>query len=110
MRIPHAGRVDAGQVHGRSADFQGRQKPDSRITARYLHRTDPVRKPPTPFPTLFADAPERWQWPTPPFAWRHVPAPPNDMPQPCRLERKSGTVIEGDMLGFDPQTRMLTFR
>ena len=64
----------------------------------------------TPFPTLIVDAPERWQWPTPPFAWRHVPAPSNDVAQPCRLERKSGTAIEGDMLGFDPQTRMLTFR
>jgi hypothetical protein len=69
-----------------------------------------VRKSSTPFPTLFVDAPERWQWPTPPFAWRHVPAPSNDVPQPCRLERKGGSVVEGDMLGFDPQARMLTFR
>jgi hypothetical protein len=69
-----------------------------------------VRKPPTPFPTLIVDAPERWQWPVPPIAWRHVPAPSNDVPQPCRLERKSGSTIEGDMLGFDPQARMLTFR
>ena len=69
-----------------------------------------MRKSPTPFPTLIVDVPERWHWPAPPFAWRHVPAPSNDVPQPCRLERKSGTVIEGDMLGFDPQARMLTFR
>ena len=70
----------------------------------------PVPKSLTPFPTLIVDAPERWHWPAPPFSWRHVPAPSNDVPQPCRLERKSGSVIEGDMLGFDPQTRMLTFR
>ena len=69
-----------------------------------------MRKPPTPFPTLIVDAPERWHWPVPPIAWRHVPAPSNDVPQPCRLERKSGSVIEGDMLGFDPEARMLTFR
>ena len=72
--------------------------------------TPTVRKPPTPFPTLIVDAPERWHWPVPPIAWRHVPAPSNDVPQPCRLERKSGSVIEGDMLGFDPEARMLTFR
>ena len=70
----------------------------------------PVPKSSTPFPTLIVDAPERWHWPVPPFAWRHVPAPSNDVAQPCRLERKSGTAIEGDMLGFDPQARMVTFR
>jgi hypothetical protein len=69
-----------------------------------------VRKPPTPFPTLINDVPERWHWPAPPFAWRHVPAPSNDVPQPCRLERRNGASIEGDMLGFDPSTRTLTFR
>ena len=67
-------------------------------------------KDPTPFPTLTEDAFERWQWPVPPFAWRHLPAPDVGDPQPCRLEAQAGATVEGDMLGFDPAARTLTFR
>lgn len=64
----------------------------------------------TPFPTLMEVAPERWCWPVPPFAWRHRPAPGNNEPQPCRIEGPVGTPVDGEMLGFDPVARILTFR
>jgi hypothetical protein len=64
----------------------------------------------TPFPTLFAEAPERWQWPIPPFAWRHRPGPGCNEIQPCRIESPMGTPVEGEMLGFDPVARTLNFR
>ncbi len=64
----------------------------------------------TPFPTLIDEAPEKWQWPVPPFAWRHRPAPGNHIAQPCRVEGLAGTPVEGEMLGFDPASRTLTFR
>ena len=66
--------------------------------------------PSTPFPTLFLDAPEASRWPAPPFAWPHRAAPDNDMVQPCRIETAAGTLVEGEMLGFDPAGRTLTFR
>jgi len=69
-----------------------------------------VSRVPTPFPTLIVDTPERWQWPAPPLAWRHRPAPDHDVPQPCCIESRSGTEIDGEMLGFDPATRTLVFR
>lgn len=69
-----------------------------------------MRNASTPFPTLFADAPERWQWPVPPFAWRHRPGPGCDEIQPCRIESPVGTPVDGEMLGFDPATRTLKFR
>src|SRR5690242_4101092 len=110
MRAPaHSsrGRWCRTQVRTRTADLH-RDRSRTAESRRGLRIDMNVRKSSTPFPTLFVDAPERWQWPTPPFAWRHVPAPSNDVPQPCRLERKGGSVVEGDMLGFDPQARMLT--
>lgn len=67
----------------------------------------------TPFPTLITDNPEepgRWQWPAPPFAWRYRPAPAHDVPQPCCIESRAGTEVDGEMLGFDPATRTLVFR
>ena len=69
-----------------------------------------MAKPSTPFPVLFADEPERWQWPVPPFAWRHLPAPTNDVIQPCFIESVGGAIVHGEMLAFDPIDRMLTFR
>ena len=64
----------------------------------------------TPFPVLFADEPERWQWPTPPFAWRHLPIPTHDVPQPCFIESLGGSVVHGEMLAFDPVERTVTLR
>ncbi|HZT56714.1 MAG TPA: hypothetical protein VFA35_10835 [Burkholderiaceae bacterium] len=69
-----------------------------------------MRKTATPFPTLITDAPESWQWPAPPIAWRHRPAPGLDEVQPCRIESPNGTPVDGEMLGFDPGKRTLTFR
>jgi hypothetical protein len=53
---------------------------------------------------------ERWQWPSPPFAWRHLPPPGNDVAQPCRIESHGGAWAEGQMLGFDPVAASLGFR
>lgn len=68
-----------------------------------------LHKPITPFPILFPDTPEAWQWPAPPFAWRHRPAPGVDDAQPCLVESQAGEV-RGEMLGFDAAARTLRFR
>ena len=62
-----------------------------------------------PFPILEV-TPERRYWPMPPFAWRHMPAPDNNVAQPCRIETSWGLTVEGDMLDMDPPARRLTFR
>ncbi|MDH3209634.1 MAG: hypothetical protein OEM00_01135 [Burkholderiaceae bacterium] len=63
-----------------------------------------------PFPILMDGPVEQWQWPKPPFAWQHAPAPDNDVPQPCRIEAPSGAVLEGEMLAFEPHNACLKFR
>jgi hypothetical protein len=69
-----------------------------------------VATPPSPFPTLIDDGPARWLWPVPPYVWRHVPAPGNDISQPCRVESAGGAAVNGQMLGFDPAACTLAFR
>ena len=69
-----------------------------------------MHKPPTPFPTLIDATPERWEWPAPPFAWRHLPAPTNNVAQPCRIELVGASKIDGDMVGFDPSAQTVEFR
>ncbi len=68
----------------------------------------PVR--PLSFPPLLDAATYQWEWPAPPFAWRHQPAPGNDVAQPCRIEVESGTSAVGEMLSFEPAGRKLIFR
>ena len=46
----------------------------------------------------------------PPFAWRHLPAPMNDVPQTCSVESAGGTKWQGEMLGFEPTAATITFR
>jgi hypothetical protein len=62
-----------------------------------------------PFPAI-EFAPERRQWPTPPFVWRHVPPPDNDVVQPCSIELSWGNSVAGNMLDFDPTAASLKFR
>lgn len=69
-----------------------------------------VPDPPLDFPPLFDFDADRWQWPAPPFAWRHEPAPDTDVAQACRLEMATGDTVEGAMLGFDAVARSLLFR
>ncbi len=69
-----------------------------------------MRNTPTPFPSLFLNDQESWQWPLPPLAWRHLPAPLIGIPQPCRIESVVGRVVIGEMLGFDPVERRLLLR
>ena len=63
----------------------------------------------TPLPLLDL-TPEPTQWPTPPFAWRHLPPPSNDVAQPCTIETSWGATVEGEMLDFDPSGACLKFR
>src|SRR5437867_6333445 len=63
----------------------------------------------SPFPAIEI-APERRQWPTPPFAWRHVPPPDNDVVQACSIELSWGTTADGEMLDFNPTAAYLRFR
>ena len=63
----------------------------------------------TPFPIL-DEIPEQAEWPSPPFAWRHLRPPANDVAQPCRIEVDDGKSISGEMTGFDPVARTLLFR
>ena len=63
----------------------------------------------TPFPIL-DELPEQSEWPAPPFAWRHLRAPTNDVPQPCRIEVDGGKTVDGEMVGFDPLSLTVRFR
>ncbi|MCL4738653.1 MAG: hypothetical protein KJZ81_10620 [Burkholderiaceae bacterium] len=63
-----------------------------------------------PFPPLCLDAQDRWQWPAPPFPWKHEPAPANGVAQPARVESFSGAAVEGELLDFDPVAGHLDFR
>lgn len=66
--------------------------------------------PPLSFPSLPELDAEAWQWPAPPFAWRHRAAPEVDIVQPCRLESTSGNLVLGSLLGFNPAAQTLVFR
>ena len=69
-----------------------------------------MKEPPlTPFPTLEL-SPQRREWPTPPFAWRHVPPPSNDEVQACAVETSWGAKLDGEMLDFDPAGGCMRFR
>jgi hypothetical protein len=63
-----------------------------------------------PFPPLCLDAQDRWEWPAPPFAWKHEPAPANSVAQAARIESSSGAAVEGELLDFDPVGGHLDFR
>lgn len=63
----------------------------------------------TPFPRIDVAALDTWQWPTPPFAWRHQAAV-GDGAQRCRIETRNGAAVEGDLLSIDPPQRVLSFR
>ena len=78
-------------------------------TRRRTKRRAALAKGFTPFPTL-DELPEQSEWPAPPFAWRHLRAPANDLVQLCRVEVDGGQAIEGDMVGFDPVGLTLGFR
>src|SRR5690349_8608217 len=64
----------------------------------------------TPFPTLFTNEPEAWQWPSAPIAWRHQAAPAFDAGQPCVIECQDASPIHGDLVSFDPLSRTLSCR
>jgi hypothetical protein len=72
--------------------------------------TSPPLDPLPPFPTLFDEPLETWQWPSPPFEWRHVVPPGVDVAQACTIETPSGAVVEGTLTGFEPALRQLHFR
>ncbi len=63
----------------------------------------------TPFPRIDSAPLDTWQWPTPPFAWRHQAAV-GDGAQRCRIETRNGTAVEGELLAIDPEARSLSFR
>lgn len=69
-----------------------------------------MARPSSPFPILIDDGPDRWLRPVPPYVWRHIPAPGNDVVQPCRVESTGGSTVVGQMLGFDPSAGTLVFR
>jgi len=75
---------------------------------REIHHA--VSDQPLSFPTLLDEPPDRWQWPAPPFPWRHVSPPGNDVAQPCRIESQMGRTLDAEMLVFDPAGRSLTLR
>ena len=62
------------------------------------------------FPPLIEQTTDRWHWPLPPFSWRHLAPPDNDVAQPCRIESHGGACVEGEMLGFDPAAATLSLR
>ena len=68
--------------------------------------------PPSPlsFPVLSDELADRWQWPAPPFAWRHDTPIASKDGQPCRVEAPRGVTVDGHMMDFRPQQLGLIFR
>lgn len=75
-----------------------------------VHHALPEIDPLPPFPQLFDEPLEAWQWPSPPFDWRHVAPPGIDLAQPCTIETPSGAVVDGTLVAFEPALRQLSFR
>jgi hypothetical protein len=61
------------------------------------------------FPVLEDPASVEWHWPVPPFAWRDVAAE-HDGAQPCSIETRFGSHVDGELLRFDPGAAGLVFR
>ena len=61
------------------------------------------------FPTLVDTLADVWQWPRPPFAWRHE-APGLDAEPPCQVETRNGATVHGVLLGFDVAAGRLRLR
>jgi hypothetical protein len=66
--------------------------------------------PPLEFPPLFEETAAVWQWPMPPFAWRHVASDDEAAARACRIERSDGSTIECELLGFDAAAGRLALR
>jgi hypothetical protein len=64
---------------------------------------------PLSFPVLSDALAEAWQWPKPPFDWRHIAPPDIGAPQPCRVEGPRGVSVDGVMRGFEPKATHLIF-
>ena len=63
-----------------------------------------------PFPSITDDGLDEWQWPAPPFAWRHAVAAGNGTAQPCRIESRSGACVDVELVRLDPQAASLAVR
>jgi hypothetical protein len=75
-----------------------------------VHPASPELNDLPPFPQLFDEPLDAWQWPSPPFDWHHAAPAGIDMAQPCTIETPSGAVVEGTLVGFEPALRQLSFR
>ena len=64
---------------------------------------------PLTFPVLDDELALPWQWPDPPFAWPHRPAPDLGSPQPCRIDATRGVTVQGTLLGLDTGADSLRF-
>jgi hypothetical protein len=61
------------------------------------------------FPPLLDGNYSPWQWPEPPFAWRfEVPA--GERVEPCRIDTRSGGVVDGEMLAIDADAARIQVR
>jgi hypothetical protein len=63
-----------------------------------------------PFPVLLTEEDKVWQWPMPPFKWRHAELSDGSIAQPCRIESNAGTAMDGKLVGFNPTSRSIDFR
>lgn len=75
-----------------------------------VQNVSPELNPLPPFPELFEEPLEPWQWPPLPFDWRHVAPPGVDVAQACTLETLSGASVEGTLVSFEPAAGQLKFR
>ncbi|MEO7152177.1 MAG: hypothetical protein ABIX46_10780 [Burkholderiaceae bacterium] len=64
---------------------------------------------PLSFPILDDVFAPSWQWPQPPFNWRHVEPPDLATAQACRIDAARGVSVDGTMLGFDAPGASLRF-
>ena len=62
-----------------------------------------------PFPELSAKEMHGWDWPAPPFPWRHLPSSEHG-PWRCRIETRPDVSLEGDLIEIDAPAGLLSFR
>jgi hypothetical protein len=61
------------------------------------------------FPPLLDGNYSPWQWPEPPFAWRFE-RPTGERVEPCRIDTRSGSVVDGEMLAIDADAARIQVR
>lgn len=74
-----------------------------------LDEIEPPLSRPLEFPALLDPQYAPWEWPVPPFLL-NFETPPTDRVEPCRIDTRGGSVVEGEMLAIDAEASRIQFR